>query len=223
MRKVYRAAAATALMAALIFTLSACTEFERATWVAIRDADAALEQATVEWEGWKAADPQIFSAEQLENIRRGLFAANESLSAAERGFTTYRNTKKLFWEGKATEQDVEAAQQVLVQVIEDVKGAVASVQAVIATLRQKDDQAALILSVNQAAISSLMLLMLLRLFGQLAGSLVRGKKGLITSASVNVIAAVLKVHKQATNEDIDLALPALRKRIEERRKRLLSQ
>mgnify|MGYP000368017239 CR=1 FL=1 len=220
MRTLYRAAAATALMVALLVTLSACTEFERASWVAIRDADAALEQATVEWEGWKAADPQVFSAGQLENIRTGLFAANESLSAAERSFTTYRSTKKLFWEGKATEQDVKATQEVLVRVIEDVKSAVASVQAVIITLRQKDGQAALILPVNQAAVSSPMLLMLLNLFGQLAGSLVRGKKGLITSASVNVIAAVLKVHKQATNEDIDLALPALRKRIEERRKRL---
>lgn len=220
MKKLYRAAAATALMVALMLSLSACTEFERQSWVAIRDADAALEQATIEWEGWKAATPPVFSAAQLEKIRTGLFAANESLSAAERGFTTYRNTKKLFWEGKAGEQDLEATQQDLVRLIEDLRSAVVSVQAVIAVLRQEDGQAALILPVNQAAISSLMLLMLLKLFGQLAGSLVAGKKGLITSASVNVIAAVLKVHKQATNEDIDLALPALRKRIDERRKRL---
>ena len=220
MRKLYRAAAATALMVALMLTLSACTEFERQSWVTIRDADAALEQVTTEWEGWKAANPPVFSAGELENIRRGLDAANESLSAAERSFTTYRTTKKLFWEGKATEQDVKATQQDLLRLIEDVRAAVASVQAVVATLRQGDGQAALILSVNQAAISSAMILMLLTLFGQLAGALVRGKKGLITTASVNVIAAVLKVHKQATNEDIDLALPALRKRIEGRRKRL---
>ncbi len=219
MRKLYRAAAAVALMVALMLTLSACTEFERQSWVTIRDADAALEQVTTEWEGWKAANPPVFSAGELENIRRGLDAANESLSAAERSFTTYRTTKERFWEGKATEQDVKATQQDLLRLIEDVRAAVASVQAVVATLRQGDGQAALILSVNQAAIPSAMM-MLLTLFGQLAGALERGKKGLITAASVNVIAAVLKVHKQATNEDIDLALPALRKRIEDRRKRL---
>lgn len=220
MRKLYRAAAAAALMAALLLTLSACTEFERQSWVAIRTADAGLEQATVEWEGWKAATPPVFSAGELENIRSGLFAANESLSAAERSFTAYRTTKKLFWEGKATEQDVAATQQDLVRLISDVRAAVASVQAVIATLKQGGEQATLILPVNQAAISGAMLLMLLNLFGKLSGALMRGKKGLITSASVNVIAAVLKVHRKATGEDIDLALPALRKRIEERRKRL---
>ena len=220
MEKLYRVTAATAVMVVLLLSLSACNDFERQSWVAIRDADAAIEQAAMEWEAWKEADPPVFTPEALEKIRRGLVAANESLSAAERGFTSYRLTQKLFWEDKATEQDVTAAQRELLQLIGSVGSAIAAVRDAIAALRGEQGQAAVGLYVNQAAVSGALLLLLTNLFGQLSGALIGGKKGLITSAAVNLIAAVMKVHKQATGEDIDLALPALRKRIEERRKRL---
>lgn len=220
MRKLYRVTAATAVMVVLLLSLSACNDFERQSWVAIRDADAAIEQATMEWETWKEADPPVFTPEELEKIRRGLVAANESLSAAERGFTSYRLTQKLFWEDKATEQDVTVAQRELRQLIGSIGSAIAAVRDAIAALRGEQGQAAVGLYVNQAAVSGALLLLLTNLFGQLSGALIGGKKGLVTAASLKLIAAVMKVHKQATGEDIDLALPALRKRIEERRKRL---
>lgn len=202
----------------------ACEDFERNAWVTIRDADAAIESATSDWEEWRAEEPPQFTQAELEKIRQVLATANEALSIAEVSFTTYRTVKAVVDAGGTG--DLEGAKADLQEALKAVTRAVQSVRAIIqeASARRESPPAGQARDrtppLRTAGVGFGLIAALLGLAADFVRQLKLGKKGAISAAAVDLIAAVMQAHKQATGEDIDLALPRLRKRIADRRRRL---
>jgi hypothetical protein len=195
------------------------SDFERNAWVTLRDADAALESATSTWEQWKAESPRQFTDAELEQIRQVLSTGNEALATAEAGFSTYRATKRAVEAGQKTPADLEAVATELRQALDALTRAVTSVRLIVEEYGKKR-AAAEIRAPIQAAVPLPLILLLISLLGEFLQAFLGGKKGAISKAAIALVAAVLNAHQQATGEDIDLAQPALRARIAERRKRL---
>ncbi len=201
--------------------IAACEDFERSSWIAIRDSDAAVESMTADWSRWSAAEPRVFTDAELENLRGMLYRANEAVSAAEGTFSTYWEVKKLAAQAKAQPADVEAAAQKLRDAVNAAKRAVVSARELWGGMQSKAP-AAPVSQAGQPAVSlaGFDYALLLLLLGEFAGAVLSGKKAAITQAAINVVAAVMEAHLAATGEDIDLALPALRARIAARREKL---
>ena len=215
------------LGALLLFALAAaapsCSDFERTAWVTIRDADAALESGTTTYEEWKAEEPQQFTDAELEKVRALLFTGNEALAAAEAGFTAYRSTKSLVAAGDRPQSDLQAAERDLRQLLNALQRAVVSVRQIVNEVSAQESTqsgGAYYLPVHHAQFALPMIAILVGLLGEFLQAGLGGKKGRISQGAVNLVAAVLETHQQATGEDIDLATPALRTRIAARRKRL---
>jgi len=192
-----------------------CSDFERGAWRALRSADASVESMTTDWERWRDESPQRFTNTELERLRVSLHAANEAVAAGEGAFSSYWETKKLRLQNLASEEQMAAARANLSAAVDAAKRAVASAREFWSLLQAKPAPAPA--APLQAGFDYGLLLILL---GEFAGAALGGKKGAISQAAANLIAAVLEANEQAGGEDIELELPSLRARIAARRARL---
>ncbi|HWQ03459.1 MAG TPA: hypothetical protein VNL38_03175, partial [Candidatus Nitrosotenuis sp.] len=106
--------------------LAGCEDSERALWVTIRDADAAVETMTTQWEAWRDESPRTFTDVELERLRVVLHAANEAVAAGEGAFSAYWETKKLIAQGKAPSTSLAEARSKLVAANDAITRAVAA-------------------------------------------------------------------------------------------------
>lgn len=199
---------------------------ERVAWIALRDADAAIESLTKSYEQWRIArelalknnQPPVFTARELENFRAALNGANEALAAGEGAYSAWQ---ALAGAEKPDETAIAEARRKFDEALNGVRSAVTSARMIFAGLnsrtraRQQSSQSPA--PFQRAGVDIIFLLILL---GEFASALLGGKKGAISEAAADLIAAVAEAHQQATGEEISLAQPALRERIAARRARL---
>ena len=201
----------------------ACNDFERSMWTALRGADATVESLTRTYEKWRdahATGDATFTAAEIESFRAGVNAANEAVGAGEGAYTAYWETKKFFAQGTATAAELEAKKRALSSAIESAKRSVAAARMIFETMNKKKIATVPAQSVKSADYAGMDWALIILLLGNLATAFLNGKSKLITEAALDLIAHVVEAVKEATGEDIELALPALRARVEARRKRL---
>ena len=206
---------------ALLLILNACTDFERSMWTALRSADAAVESLTGTYQKWRdarAAGDATFTAAEIESFRAGVNAANEAVGAGEGAYSAYWEAKKLFAQGAITAADFEAKKRALSSAIDAAKRATSAARAIFETMNKKKIATVPAQSVKSADYAGMDWTLIILLLGNLATAFLGGKSKLITEAALDLIAHVVGAVKEATGEDIELALPALRARVEARRK-----
>jgi hypothetical protein len=179
---------------------------ERTAWATLRGFDAGIESATRDYERWKTMDPPVFTARELENLRAGLWKANESLGAAHSAFEAFRAVRHT-----AAQRDAQSALDAAIAAVEKSYSALWNIWQL---LRQKEPAPA----PDQAQIP--LMWMLLTLIGEFLRALGQRKKAEIYTSALNVFAAVQEAVKESTGEDLDIGSAQLGQRIAERRIRL---